>query len=263
MKQVIINIVDSLSYQVRLEKSLREAVKHDKAYDMLKARANQGDKFAKKVLKTMDESVTASIVSDSPPERLKYLMRNRRRYSGHSLAAYMRKDYMVAEKTDISPFRTKTSSMSGKAVKWASKSGSVFFRAIDEVTKLDKYLEDGWIHYHLMRHLQPSHAFDRGDDQAISWIDSQRHEVVRRMNPFQYEIARHTLQPSEGKIASEDSFYTQAADIAAGFARQLYGRHGIVAVASSFEYVTLNGERITQNNAEERFRYWKQIAASN
>src|SRR5205085_4493738 len=60
-------------------------------------------------------------------------------------------------------------------------------------------------------------------------------------------------------IASETSSYTQAADIAAGFARQNYERYGIVAVAGRFEYVTLNGERITQDNAEERFEMWQQL----
>jgi hypothetical protein len=47
--------------------------------------------------------------------------------------------------------------------------------------------------------------------------------------------------------------------MAAGFARQDYERYGIAAVAGRFDYVTLNGERITQNNAEEKFEIWRQL----
>jgi len=50
-----------------------------------------------------------------------------------------------------------------------------------------------------------------------------------------------------------------AADIAAGFARDAYEKYSVVAVAEQFEYVTINGERVTQDNAQERFEYWRQL----
>src|SRR5205085_11804295 len=93
------------------------------------------------------------------------------------------------------------------------------------------------------------------------WIDSQRKEVVGR-GPFgcyDYYDYEDDAFGELYSIPSDSSSYAQAADIAAGFARQDYERYGIAAVAGRFDYVTLNGERITQDNAEERFEMWQQL----
>lgn len=59
-------------------------------------------------------------------------------------------------------------------------------------------------------------------------------------------------------VDSRESFYIQAADIAAGIARYLYEIGGIQEVASRFDYVTLNGRRVCQDDASEVMREWKQ-----
>lgn len=273
MKQVIINIVDSLSYQIDFKKILNDVYKHDRAYDLLKLHASQGNEFAKNVLNMMDESITKRIIRDSPPYRLKEMMLPR--HLPGSLAYYMNQPERRIEEIDLTPFKTKTSSMSGKAVKYAAKSGSVFNPAIDFIGPRVMFNQDSWMQFHVRERLRDSHAFDRGDNKSLDWIDSERRKIAGP-GPYEYYYDCGSWEDdgswhcttedfeeySYGKlysIGSENSSYIQAADIAAGFARQDYERYGIAAVAGRFEYVTLNGERITQNNAEAKFEKWRQL----
>ena len=261
MKRVIINIVDSLSYQTDLKQILCDVYKNDRIHELLKQNAQQGDEFSRKILKSMDETVTKWIIRDSPPERLKRSMRPR--YWPGSLAFYMNQPVRDDDEVDLSPFKAKKSSMTSKAVKYASKSGSVFNPARDQINPMLMFQHDSWTHYMVCRVLRDSHAFDRGDDQSIKWIDSQRKKIAGSGHYDYYDDdgAWH-VEDGFGQlysIPSDTSSYAQAADIAAGFARQDYERHGIAAVAGRFDYVTINGERITQDNAEERFEFWRQL----
>ncbi len=259
MKQVIINIVDSLSYQIDYKKILNDVYKHDRAYELLKLHADQGNEFAKNVINRMDEAVTERIIRDSPPHRLRDMMRPRH-WRG-SLAFYMDRQEHHVDAVDLTPFKTKTSSMAGKAVKYAAKSGSVFNRAIDFISPRQMFSNDSWMKLHVHQALRDSHAFDRGDDKSLKWIDSQRKEVTRGgpYGGYDYYDYEDNSFGELYSIPSNHSSYTQAADIAAGFARQDYERYGIAAVAGRFEYVTLNGERITQSNAEKKFELWRQL----
>lgn len=267
MKRVVINIVDSLSYEVDYRKILADVYKHDAAYELLKLHASGGNEFARGVLDRMDEAVTEWIIRDSPPYRLRDLMRPRH-WPG-SLAPYLGLRAPYDEEVDLSPFKTRTSSMSGKAVRYAAKSGSVFNRAVDFVGPRRMFGHDGWTQYYVRRELGHSHAFDRGDNKSIEWIDEQRRRVCGG-GSYDYvndcgEWGQDGYWEPSGSfgrlysVPSETSEYVQAADIAAGFARQDYERYGIAAVAGRFDYVTLNGERITQDNAEEKFGLWRDL----
>ena len=129
---------------------------------------------------------------------------------------------------------------------------------------------DSWGHYEVQRTLQDSHAFDQGDDKSLKWIDDQRKEIGRNgwmpsgipdyVDDFgEYETFNDYAYGKLYNVPSHESEYVQAADIAAGFARVQYEQYNIAAVADRFEYVTINGERITHDNAEERFEYWRQL----
>lgn len=271
---VIINIVDSLSYQTDLKQIFRNIFKNDKIHELLKQNAKLGDEFSKQVLADMDETVTKWIIQDSPPERLKQEMRPG--YWPGSLAFYLHaNDHYDKDEVDLMPFRAKASSMTGRAVKYAAKAGSVFNPARGEIDPMMRFHQDSWAHYRVQQRLRDSHAFDRGDDKSIAWIDSQRRKIAVT-RPY-YSDDCGTWEADDGwrtctsedfedlaygklySVVSETSSYTQAADIAAGFARQEYECYGIVAVATRFEYVTLNGERITQRNAEQKFELWRQL----
>ena len=186
------------------------------------------------------------------------------------------------EKVDLSPFKKKTSSVTGKVVKAAAKSGSVFNPAIELAHPLRMFRNEYWVKMQISSMLRESHAFDEGDERSLDWIDRERRDIGRMGVYYNYPLDAYeddgliTEDWQSGcnvsfesyddiaygrlyRIKSEGSSYIQAADIAAGFARQVYERHGIPAVAGNFECVTLNGERITHNNAEQKFEIWRQL----
>lgn len=253
----------------------------DAAFELLQAHAKQGDRFAKMVMDRMDESISKWILRDSPPYRLKEMMRTKPILGGWFLSIggpY----YYPEEKIDLTPFKKKRSSMTGKVVKAASKSGSVFNPAIDYARPMQMFNNEWWMKMQISRKLMESHAFDDGDKKAVDWIDRERRQLSRTGFEYEYSFEYeddgwvadgewHTAGPDHfesyqqfaygqlHRIKSDKSNYIQAADIAAGFARQAYERQGIAAVAGDFEYVTLNGERITQDNAERKFEVWRQL----
>ena len=144
-----------------------------------------------------------------------------------------------------------------KAVKWTSKSGSVFNYGIDNLIEDMSLGNSFYAQHRIFRSLNQSHAFDRGDNQAVQWIDISRREVISRAAHQVSHYYPNGLRPLYGDVDSTSSFYTQAADIAAGFARHLYQQQGIVSLTDKFEYVTFNGQRISRADAEQKTREWE------
>jgi hypothetical protein len=143
MKRVRINLVDSLPYQADYKEVLRDVYKHSHAYELLKENAGHGDRFAKAVLNRMDESVTEDIIKDSTAYRLREMMhpRNARGIWGYGFARHTSNDSVsrYEESVNLEPFKRKTSSMTGKAVKYAAKAASVFAPAIDQINPMMMY----------------------------------------------------------------------------------------------------------------------------
>jgi hypothetical protein len=55
-------------------------------------------------------------------------------------------------------------------------------------------------------------------------------------------------------VESKESFYIQAADIAAGIASHIYASEGLIGVVERFEYVTYNGVRLSRSDAEQEVK---------
>lgn len=270
MKTVRLSVVDTLPHQAPYIKSLREGLKRDDALDVIKDRARNGNDFAKQVLKMMNDTTTQMVIESSPAKqfmREAQLMRHPPGTLGYYLnlttdephrSRYV-DDYDFPLKS-LAPviFGAKPSSSVTRAVKWTSKSGSLFNYARDELWKKNWYGDSFHYQYQLYRSLKHCHAFDNGDDQAMEWMGSLREEVMRRVAPQVFQYHPQPL-PRLQKSFSEKSFFTQASDIAAGFARQLYEREGIVALTLHFEHVIFNGFRISQTEAEEKMRRWRQL----
>lgn len=108
---------------------------------------------------------------------------------------------------------------------------------------------------HVSEMLNVSHAFDKGDDKSIEWLEEQREYFIENTG-YRFLGNRTKLY---GGIESKLSVRTQAADLAAGIAQKKYDRYGLEAVFEDFDYVTFNGERITESNVRERLYEWKQI----
>ncbi len=66
--------------------------------------------------------------------------------------------------------------------------------------------------------------------------------------------ARETSADPYPMLCSQNSYHVQAADIAAGIASKLIETEGMAAVASKFECVTYNGERVSVVGIEEEIK---------
>jgi hypothetical protein len=273
LKDVRINVVDTLPFQAPFTKSITEFAQRDDALAILKDNARRGSDSAKQLLKFMTESVTKMLVRSAPAKQFMFTARLMRhppgslgwymsqrhsaRYSGSAFE--MERDFEERiDSLSMEPFRSKDSWSVAKAVKWTSKSASVYFYAMDRLMKQGRYGHSIDHQYGLYQSLRPSHAFDRGDRQAVQWIEKSRQEILERLAPQAQIYVPNSLGRIHGEVSSEDSFFTQASDIAAGFARRHYEREGIVALTHKFEYVTFNGFRISQFDAEETMRKWRQ-----
>jgi hypothetical protein len=86
-------------------------------------------------------------------------------------------------------------------------------------------------------------------------IDERRREFIRSHRGFAYDGVSELY----GDIRSHLSPHTQAADIAVAFANQAYERNGIKQIVDDFDYATLNGERLIEDNVDERIRFWNDL----
>ena len=91
--------------------------------------------------------------------------------------------------------------------------------------------------------MYPRRAFDEGHSNVVKWVEEQRSVVLAQSHRVFYQ-AEPLIE-----VGSAGSVHTQAADIAAGIARELWLRNSLVHVVRRFEYVTYNGERISEGKA--------------
>jgi hypothetical protein len=104
----------------------------------------------------------------------------------------------------------------------------------------------------MLRGMQATHAFDAGDDQQLRLLEEAMQNVLSELTadgPLSIKT-----RPGITKVASENSYFVQAADFASGIASNIYTFYSLLGVVSKFEYVTYNGRRVSQAEAEEERR---------
>jgi hypothetical protein len=143
--------------------------------------------------------------------------------------------------SDVEPFRKKRSNIIGQVAGYVSASASVFTPATDELSGTDSPAR----RWGAGNALCDSHAFDEGNRQQLECLEDQRDEVVGKTMPPFYALRPQPLTT----VTSGSSLPVQAADIAAGIARELWTRHNLVHVARHFHYVTYNSVRLTIEDA--------------
>ena len=149
---------------------------------------------------------------------------------------------------DLDPFRHKKANVLRGVSHFVSASASVFTPAIDELTgdTDDPYLTSpAATRWGAAGTLCKSHAFDKGDSTKTSWMEEQRSGVLERIrSPFSLLAPEPLVE-----VDSADSEHVQAADIAAGIARELWSRSNLVHVVRHFHYVTYNSDRLSVDRA--------------
>lgn len=151
---------------------------------------------------------------------------------------------------DSTPFERGTKNMVSVLPDFLSKSESVFCEAVDA---MDETIERGvqspiLVSYQLSKILSAPHAFDKGDTQEVQWIDRQRRDVMTRVDRYRmFPVRPHALL----EVDSKESFFVQAADFAAGIAREIWHRNSLPHLVRAFDYVTYNGRRISETEATD------------
>jgi hypothetical protein len=152
------------------------------------------------------------------------------------------------KEVDLTPFERSRKSMVNILSPFLSKSGSVFCEVLD---CMDEFIERGAqsaipAAFTLWRILSGSHAFDEGDAKEVQWIDGERNDVLRRVDRY----GMFPMQPAAlPELDSRSSFFVQAADFAAGIAREIWSRNSLPHLVDKFDYVTYNGRRISESEA--------------
>ena len=157
---------------------------------------------------------------------------------------------------DLEPFTTKGSHILNTIPKFLSASASVFSPAMDqfEGSKDDPYLSMPMAAPYLINTaLGAAHAFDQGNSKVVKWIDERRSDVLTHVDRDSHFFPKSRPEPLQ-ELVSTDSIPIQVADIAAGIARELWLRNSLVHLVRCFEYVTYNGQRLSENEAASHQR---------
>lgn len=270
LKEVQINITDPLPYQGRLQELVKKSLKRNDAVDYIRQRAQAKDPHAMKMVEFLNNRAAESILLDAPSARLAFMVH----YSQNQFAyQYGSKDPnsfwgrpRFDHKIELDGFRSKKKGSIVRAVtEWTAKSASAFSEAMDSVT-FNEYMMQHPVLNPVYRALRKSHAFDEGNEKSIGLMESERQAITDRMiygGYGGYWVDRYPLRPLYGNVKSQESYYMQASDIAAGIARYLYERGEAFDVTLHFEYVMLNGKRVSQNDAYELMLKWRQLGYYN
>ena len=141
----------------------------------------------------------------------------------------------------------------------------MFFPALDEFDEArDDYfftstLAGPWLINSTLGH---SHAFDEGHTHAVKWIEGQRADVLSQIDRNRHHYPAYLPQPLV-ELVSTESVPIQAADIAASIAREMWHRNNLPHLVRRFEYVTFNGERLSDTRAQQYEAVFRGFPSSN
>jgi hypothetical protein len=265
LKEVQINVTDSLPYQARIHQNVKESMKREDAIDWIRQRASAKDPFAMKMQELLNNQTAESILFDAPSKQLSWNIHFAQHRMGYSLRVgslgYAR---LPDHKIDLEHFKSsRPGSIVRAATEWTAKSASAFSEAIDSTFTGYLYPYQHPLLNPVYKALRKSHAFDEGNDRSVKVMEVERKQIAREMSYHDYWQEMYPLDPLHGKIDSKKSFFMQASDIAVGIAKYLYEQGEVLAVTLHFEYVMFNGRRIYQNDAYETIMKWRQLGYYN
>jgi hypothetical protein len=270
LSRVKIHIVDPRSHRHRINNILRRAWKNDQAPQLLVQWKREGHPTARYFSAQLRNMVADSILQDSTAVRVQFLGRAFLDPFGLSEPPDSLRPFFDGGRRPSQPlistedFR-KPRSLIRDVTSWAAKSSAAFHSALDAAIEPDagvfstRFGDGDFFRRKMAEQLLPVHAFDDGNQKQLDLLEEKRSEVFRELAAHDYVYGLMRTRPSIVPVESRESFYVQAADIAAGFASQIYGAHGLIGVLEKFEYVTYNGIRVSRSDAEEEMQRLKII----
>jgi hypothetical protein len=273
LRTVRIHIVDPRPYAVNIHEALRKHLPKGTSAIHFLRRVDASKGHLEVVRRGAVEFIAESILRDSPAERLKTAYRaweycsGRRALRGEgteSMDMQIEPD-IPAPHFDLARFEHRNSNILNDVANFVSASASVFSPAMDEFENarndcfFSSPMAGPWL---INSALGRSHAFDEGNSQAVKWIEEQRADVLAQIDRDRHFYPACLPGPLQ-ELVSTESVPIQAADIAATIARELWHRNNLPHLVRRFEYVTFNGERLSEGRAEALEAVFTAIHSSN
>lgn len=225
------------------------------ASDFLKDGSNVAIRHLDRARDIARDWLAMKIVHDSSAQRLFLLYRAHEYWSMQRLHITkelademgVQPDPPMLLPVDLDGLRGGKSKIITGVVNGVSSSASVFTRAADVFEEESRRLPRFGISRTLLlnRTLHPCHVFDEGHSNIVKWVDQQRKVVLAHATTHPlFREPEHLIE-----VGSAGSPEVQCADIAAGIASSLWQRGNLVSITRRFEYVTYNGERISDDKA--------------
>ncbi|MFZ3211812.1 MAG: hypothetical protein WA188_09870 [Terriglobales bacterium] len=265
LRRVKIHIVDPRCHRHRINNLLRNVWKNDQAPELLAQDVHQGLPCAKYIAARLREMVADSILNDSTAMRVQFLGRAFLDPFGLNEPPEPLRPFMGSPRPSSPLLSTedfsKPKSLIRDVTSWSAKASAAFHAALDAATTFDedilstrRFADGDFFRRKMAAELLPVHAFDEGNQKHLNLLEDVRSEVFQELAAHDrvYGLIqnRRCIVPAESK----ESFYVQAADIAAGIASHIYASEGLVGVIDHFEYITYNGVRVSRADAEEEMR---------
>jgi hypothetical protein len=265
LRHVRVHIVDPLSYEAQHKEWLRKTHGCDGAFEKLKQEAKEGDLLAKVSLKIYEGSVAKDILDGMPSKRLQNCLR----YASRNRFLYIPDELLSPQSTcedwqsALVPHRKDGKSIISVTTSYASQECVVYSDALDFANRCARTWGEHESRRVVSGMISTSHGFDEGDEASVNLLSESRHYFLEHGYEYFDEYSAYAEQPELGRlypsVASELSPHVQCADLAAGFAKDKYAKHGLCSVVEMFDYVTLNGKRIDEGNFDSTVSYWKGI----
>ncbi len=253
LSKVRIHIVDPRPYSDSLSEFLRKILQSDDPMKSLSEQVALKQPNAMALSRRLRIWIAEMILSDSAGARVYSLSRflNEERVFSTPGGSSMPEEVLALDEfgPDVKPIVRKVST-------WAAKSAATFHEALDCFSEFEeelRFFPSELIRRNMQARVLKTHTFDKGDQRQMALLESARGNILENLRgPYQTEAVRGRKPYSQ--LDSKDSYLLQAADIAAGIASKILEAQNLVAVVSSFEYVTYNGRRISVGDAEEELR---------
>jgi hypothetical protein len=253
LSKVRIHIVDPRPYRSTLDNTVREIFRCNDPATFLRQQVALKEPRAVFVSQQVQLFTAERILSDSVASRV------------HQVSKFLNDEPLFArppegpeqdEVLQLSDLGQELKPIVRKVSTWAAKSAATFHEALDCFLELDeeiRYSPSQFIRKRMAARVLKTHTFDKGDRQQIELLENARDSILQKLRGFDIPGGTAKREPYL-QSDSKDSYLVQAADIAAGIASKILETQSLVAVVSSFEYVTYNGRRMSVTDAEEEVR---------
>lgn len=270
VRSIRIHIVDARPYVARLDEIWRDVAGITQTMSQIEEAAAEGDERAALIRNISRETVAKLILIDSPIETVRLEAFD---------AAFRRGGVAAADDTeiggnwieaDLEELQTGGKSLIRRATEYAAKAGPLFRTASERAR--EAYVEDlAQIHYlsperhsqHLAAALGERHRYDEGDQKTLGLMEKHRAGIRNSLRmPVSWWSRQAIDEDSSIEPLTEDTFdsaeteFGQAADVAARFAARWFQENGTGRVVSEFRYVSVNGTRMSEADAEEYVKRW-------